>query len=178
MLGDPQAVANVLGLKRAGSEYKGPCPLCGGRDRFHVKQGRQHNLIVHCRQGCQFKDLARWLTEAGLDEDTRPKSHDFEKVDKSEAEAFLLAFCTTVDKGGYVSKTWRMYAHRAVWQLTGFSAENMVDMYLWRETFAGNLENHDVKITKKDYEKYMAFMEAVSGYEWMIRGCACLSSMH
>ena len=26
-------------LKRRGSEYVGPCPSCGGGDRFHVKAG-------------------------------------------------------------------------------------------------------------------------------------------
>jgi len=30
--------AEQLGLKRMGREYKGPCPVCGGNDRFHLKE--------------------------------------------------------------------------------------------------------------------------------------------
>ena len=39
-------IAKALGLKRSGSEYKGPCPLCGGNDRFHVRQ----DGLFGCRQ--------------------------------------------------------------------------------------------------------------------------------
>ena len=37
-------------LKKSGSEWSGPCPLCGGEDRFHVREvaGR---ALVGCR-GC------------------------------------------------------------------------------------------------------------------------------
>lgn len=178
MQGDPKAVASVLGLKRSGSEYKGPCPLCGGHDRFHVRQGRHHNLIVHCRYGCEFKELARWLTDAGLVEDTRPQLLNTGAVDLAEVEMFLAAFCRSVDQGVPVSSAWRGYAHHAVRLLTGFSADEMIDMYLWRETFVGNLENHDLKMTQKDLRKFAAFHEAVSGREWMIRGCSCLTLTH
>lgn len=46
-----------LGLRRQGGEFKGPCPICGGVDRFHVKQGRIR-VMAGCRQ-CQahIKDL-------------------------------------------------------------------------------------------------------------------------
>ena len=38
-------------LKRCGQrEWNGPCPLCGGRDRFHV-QDRGDGTLVGCR-GC------------------------------------------------------------------------------------------------------------------------------
>ena len=52
-----QQIAREQGLKRAGSEYKGPCPICGGRDRFHIKQGKS-SLLLHCRNGCSYRDLA------------------------------------------------------------------------------------------------------------------------
>ena len=47
-----QQWADRLGnLKRTGSgSFNGPCPLCGGRDRFHVKEG-QGRALVGCR-GC------------------------------------------------------------------------------------------------------------------------------
>jgi len=58
MLTDINSIARRLDLRRNGAEYKGPCPICGGTDRFHVKQGSS-NLLLHCRNGCEFKDLAQ-----------------------------------------------------------------------------------------------------------------------
>lgn len=66
MQGDPQGVADALSLRRSGSEYKGPCPLCGGVDRFHVRAGRSADLLVHCRHGCKYSDLARELERRGI----------------------------------------------------------------------------------------------------------------
>ena len=37
-----------LGLKRRGSEWAGPCPLCGGCDRLHVRQ-TDRGCLVGCR---------------------------------------------------------------------------------------------------------------------------------
>ena len=39
-----------FGLRKQGGEYVGPCPLCGGRDRFHVRQGRDGPAVFGCRQ--------------------------------------------------------------------------------------------------------------------------------
>lgn len=39
----------ALDLIRRGSEYVGPCPLCGGDDRFHVKEGWDGVAVVGCR---------------------------------------------------------------------------------------------------------------------------------
>ena len=66
MKGDPTRVADALGLRRIGSEYKGPCPLCGGTDRFHVKAGKSADVLVHCRHGCKYSDLARELERRGI----------------------------------------------------------------------------------------------------------------
>ena len=42
---------NALGLKRRGSEYVGPCPLCDGTDRFHVRKGQDGAAaVVGCRR--------------------------------------------------------------------------------------------------------------------------------
>ena len=42
--------AKALNLKKIGSQYSGPCPLCGGSDRFHV-QDSGNKTLVGCR-GC------------------------------------------------------------------------------------------------------------------------------
>lgn len=38
-------------LKRAGKEYAGPCPFCGGKDRFHVQPDNHRWLCRHCTEG-------------------------------------------------------------------------------------------------------------------------------
>ena len=71
-----QQWADRLGnLKRTGSgSWNGPCPLCGGRDRFHVKEG-QGRALVGCR-GCLDgqHDPARFgeLMRAVWGDDPRP----------------------------------------------------------------------------------------------------------
>ena len=40
-----------LDLKRDGTEWKGPCPSCGGDDRFHLKPGGKYGVLIGCR-GC------------------------------------------------------------------------------------------------------------------------------
>ena len=40
-----------LGLRNRSGEYAGPCPVCGGTDRFHVGRGRGGAARVGCR-GC------------------------------------------------------------------------------------------------------------------------------
>lgn len=60
-----ESAASALSLKKYGSEYHGPCPICGGSDRFWIKQASD-GIAVHCRQGCTFKDLAFDLRQRGI----------------------------------------------------------------------------------------------------------------
>ena len=46
-----EAWAAPLGLSKRGVEFVGPCPLCGGTDRFHVREGPTGEALVGCR-GC------------------------------------------------------------------------------------------------------------------------------
>jgi len=52
-------LAVSLGLKRTGSEWKGPCVLCGGTDRSWLRVGRTGNIIFRCRH-CGDEPF-RWL---------------------------------------------------------------------------------------------------------------------
>jgi hypothetical protein len=47
-------IIEQYGLKRTGKEFHGPCPNCGGTDRFWIEN---YNGYVkhHCRQNCDFK---------------------------------------------------------------------------------------------------------------------------
>ena len=40
-------------LKKIGSEYKGPCPNCGGKDRFWVRK----DGIFNCRQCGEYRKI-------------------------------------------------------------------------------------------------------------------------
>ena len=49
---DWQRVAGALGLRPRGAELVGPCPSCGGDDRFHVSDRRKNGpaALFGCRQ--------------------------------------------------------------------------------------------------------------------------------
>lgn len=54
MINNTQTVEDwvaALDMKRHGSEWKSPCPVCGGDNRFHVKQGHSQ-VLAYCRHGC------------------------------------------------------------------------------------------------------------------------------
>jgi hypothetical protein len=52
-----------VALKHRGRELVGPCPVCGGRDRFNAHIDRQLWLCRHCRQGGDVIDLVRHLDD-------------------------------------------------------------------------------------------------------------------
>lgn len=52
-------------LTREGAESSGPCPLCGGSDRFHVKPRSGGGVLASCRGDCTFGQLARHLFPDG-----------------------------------------------------------------------------------------------------------------
>ena len=74
---DWQAQAARLGLKREGRELVGPCPSCGGDDRFSVsaKNGR---AVFQCRQCNPSRDnpeaFLAILKAAGLAEEREPSA--------------------------------------------------------------------------------------------------------
>lgn len=65
-LGDIASVAQSLGLRKKGGEWKGACPECGGDDRFHIQKGKVHPIVMHCRHGCDFATLAKHMRGRGL----------------------------------------------------------------------------------------------------------------
>ena len=61
-----ESAAGAAGWKRAGVEWRGPCPVCGGRDRAHVRPGSSANFIGSCRRcGADGIALARALVGDG-----------------------------------------------------------------------------------------------------------------
>ena len=60
----------VPGLTRRGRYYIGPCPFCGGEDRFNVREGDGGELWLcrHCAPG-RYHDVVEFL---GLRDQLRP----------------------------------------------------------------------------------------------------------
>jgi len=70
-------IGSATQLKRVGAseggEYAGPCPTCGGRDRFHVQPMRGRWLCRHCTDG-KWSDaiaLHRALKHSSFEEAVR-----------------------------------------------------------------------------------------------------------
>ena len=64
----------IAGLKRAGREMIGPCPACGGKDRFGINTQKGVYNCRHCGAGdglklvqlvlgCDFKAALAWLMD-------------------------------------------------------------------------------------------------------------------
>jgi len=65
---EPRAgeIARQLGLRKTGPNcWRGPCPICGGRNRFQIREGRSGPL-VWCWAGCHRNDLLAELRRRGL----------------------------------------------------------------------------------------------------------------
>ena len=61
-----ESAAGAAGWKRAGVEWRGPCPVCGGRDRAHVRPGSSADFIGSCR-GCDIDGIALAPEDRGGD---------------------------------------------------------------------------------------------------------------
>lgn len=53
--------ARGITLKKVGKQYEGPCPICGGHNRFHVCRGSKQPVVAKCRHGHQYVELRREL---------------------------------------------------------------------------------------------------------------------
>ena len=68
-------IARQLGLRRVGTAWRGSCPLCGGKTRFQIREGR-NGPLVWCWHGCKPADLLNALRRRGLlpERERRPLS--------------------------------------------------------------------------------------------------------
>ena len=71
-----QRIIDALDLKQLSKgEYHGPCPACGGTDRFWIS-AHQGEVKVHCRQCGDFAAIQKALIEQGLWPATEPSRAD------------------------------------------------------------------------------------------------------
>ena len=78
-------VADALGLWRRGAELVGPCPACGGDDRFHANDRRRDGqaALFGCRQ---CNDVAGILRAAFPDRLARPNATGAPRADAPSAQ--------------------------------------------------------------------------------------------
>ena len=72
-----EPIINEYNMKNFGKEWKGPCPVCGGKDRFWINE-HDNEVKVHCRHGCDHIEIKDVLKSAGLWPNNSAKS-DFIK---------------------------------------------------------------------------------------------------
>ena len=65
-----------LNLKRVGSQLQGPCPLCGGEDRFHVNADA--DALVGCRK-CKLADWPEVIAAIGWKPKPNGSAHPKER---------------------------------------------------------------------------------------------------
>ena len=56
-------------LKKVGSQWQGPCPVCGGRDRFRVLTDGKAFCRMCCPDGGNVDALKAIMDAAGLEKD-------------------------------------------------------------------------------------------------------------
>jgi len=99
---DIVGMLQIQGLRRAGIEQMGPCPVCGGVDRFSINMPKNLFNCRHCGggdgiklvelvQGCDFKAALAFLcgeADVSLDpeEVKRRRKRAAEQRERSEAE--------------------------------------------------------------------------------------------
>ena len=83
------AHAQRLGLRKVGVEWHGPCPVCGGDDRFHAppKTG-----IVAChRNGCGLGELLRAAFPDDYASESYPSPRPARRYDPPKPPAAAVA---------------------------------------------------------------------------------------
>lgn len=96
---DGLTIAEALNLKGGTQEKKGPCPICGGTDRFWIRRGRDLPIIFGCRQGCGFSDLMREFENRGLVQADKWIPPKYKKDDLVMADNIIMIVTSDLDSG-------------------------------------------------------------------------------
>jgi phage/plasmid primase-like uncharacterized protein/KaiC/GvpD/RAD55 family RecA-like ATPase len=78
----PQIISALQLRKTSAKEHHGPCPNCGGVDRFWISE-YQGNLKVNCRQCQDWKEIIQILRERGLYPDKEIISETSDAMNKT-----------------------------------------------------------------------------------------------
>jgi len=97
-------ISRMPGMRKHGKEWKGPCPCCGGTDRFIMFQGRDDRLGLWCRQcggGRHLYDKLESLSYIPVrqahNHHTRSVDHRIDSKDVTYAHAVVSAIQKAID---------------------------------------------------------------------------------
>lgn len=126
----------IAGLNNIGSEMVGPCPVCGGKDRFGVnkssgvfncrrceKGGDQIALVRHV-MNCDFKDALSWLVG---ERDIEIEPAEIERRQKAARAAKAKADAYSEKK-----RQQSIFAAKAIWDQGKDATGTVVHAYLAR----------------------------------------------
>ena len=97
----PKAISTLNLKKTAQGEWHGPCPNCGGVDRFWIKEFHGE-MKINCRQCNDFAEIARIMREQGI----------YPKVEKESRELEVVNFPQQESKHPYLDRK-RIKQHNA-----------------------------------------------------------------
>jgi hypothetical protein len=92
------SISEALNLRKSGREYKGACPICGGDDRFHIKESQTGGLLVYCRRGCEYSQIMRELENRGLVEKGEYNAPRYRHQDLDFADSLVLVASGNLEK--------------------------------------------------------------------------------
>jgi len=75
--------------KKQGSYLVGPCPICGGHDRFSLKE-TDNSAWPYCRKGCKQGELIRSLRHQGLLADSKSQSFSTVRLKNKDTNSITL----------------------------------------------------------------------------------------
>lgn len=189
-LADAQAVpireivdklADRLDLKRAGVELIGPCPVCGGRDRFSVNIQRGVFNCRHCGGGdgiklvqhvlgCDFRAAQDWLVGAAdvqVDPAEQERRRKKRQQQKEQAE-----------RDATKRRDDAIRAARVIWQAGGPIDGSPVEAYLARRGIPRGMVPGPLQCLR--YHPDLPYMvQGDGGHGWVEvwRGPAMLAAM-
>ena len=173
--GNLDVIATALGLRKSGSEFKGPCPICGGRDRFHIKTGHSQQLLVHCRHGCDWRDLAARLKSFGLARDSDPVPVTFSEASTEDCLEFIGMLANSIHLCRPVHSRWRAEARRCFYRLTGLSGQQLIDAFLWVEVFDSAIADPKINIRAEDFDRRATFGDYLDEWGWLLETCVWMT---
>ncbi|MEK9597327.1 MAG: AAA family ATPase [Alphaproteobacteria bacterium] len=96
-------IIDAFNMKKHSKEWKGPCPVCGGDDRFWINE-HIGEVKVHCRHGCSFQNIQDELKARGLwPNNKKEERHYVEQVNPfNSTEEILYHDRKGVDLNGAV----------------------------------------------------------------------------
>ena len=106
-----EQLAIKLNLRRTSkTEYHGPCPSCGGKDRFWIKAGRTKDIVYGCRQCCDSSGIFKYFLANDIvtpDDSYEAPRHQYRIEDVARAKLLIEMTHALLDKENF----WAIDAH-------------------------------------------------------------------